>query len=204
MKNLNFIFLELLVKTNGQHKSMILKYQLPNFYEYVFKNKFPDERSKHTAEVVKRYYDLAYYQMLDLQRVCGEFFNIENPTNNQINEYLNRCWSHAYAMYSLLRTSTEALSIFRKMIGDRKLIDSGYQNELIRIINIANNVVKHPMYKHGQLSEGAQAVSIDISCGIDVALQSDITGQITKMELNPMGDFYVTRNHIEYIFKSLI
>jgi len=89
------------------------------------------------------------------------------------------------------------------MIGDVRQIDSVYRDDLIRIIDIANNIVKHPMYKHNQLSEGAQPVALDISGGIDVAIQSDITGQINKKELNPMKDFYAVRNYIEHIFDNL-
>lgn len=182
---------------------MIQKYELPQFLKYMLRTNFTDDRAKHTAEIVKSYYDLSYYQMLDLSKTTNEFFDIQDPTQDIITEYLKKSWSYAYAMYALLRTSIEALSIFRQMVGDVRQIDPIYRDELKNIIDIANHIVKHPMFKHGQLSEGVQPVSLDVGGGIDVAVQSDTTGQITKKELDPMRDFYAIRNYIEHIFENL-
>lgn len=182
---------------------MIQKYELPEFLGYVMRTKFTDERAKHTAEIVKQYYDLAYYQMLDLSETTNGFFGLRDPAQDVVTFHLKKSWSYAYGMYALIRTSVEALSIFRQMIGDVRQIDPVYRDELIRIIDIANHIIKHPMYKHNQLSEGAQPVSLDISGGIDIAIQSDTTGQISKKELDPMKDFYFVRNYIEHIFENL-
>lgn len=181
---------------------MFSKYQLPNFLEFLSKYKTTDDRAKHTLELVWSYYHFAYYQMISLNETSNLFFKEAPEGNEIITTYLHKSWSYAYGMYTLLRTTLESLSIFRKMISDIKPVDSYYQKEVERVIFIANDIVKHPMFKHNIVSTGTQPIALSLNGLIDVAITSP-NGHTLKTEIDPIKDFEVIHNYIEYVFSNL-
>ncbi len=181
---------------------MFPKYQLPNLLEFLSKYKTTDDRAKHTLELVWPYYHFAYYQMISLSETSNLFFKEAPEKNEIITEYLHKSWSYAYGMYTLLRTTLESLSVFRKMISDAKPVDDYYQKELKRIIFIANDIVKHPMFKHNVVSTGTQPIALSLNGIIDVVVTSH-NGKVLKTEINPIDDFEIIHNYIEYIFDRL-
>lgn len=176
---------------------MIPFYQLPNYLEFLSKYRFPDDRSKHTAELAWAYYKFSYYQMLTLSKTCNNFFKIENPDHDTVMENLNKCWSYAYGMYALLRTTLDAIRIFRKMVND-KSSHARYYDDVKRIVDIANDVIKHPTFKPNQLSTGTLPISIMIGAEIDVVINSD-DGTVKRMQIDPMKDFKIVRDYLNYI-----
>src|SRR5271157_4785599 len=125
---------------------MLPKYQLPGFIKFYSFYKFTDLKSKQTASLVLSYYDYAYHQMLSLSDTYAEFFKENTDEHHRVMFYLHKSWSYAFGMYALLRTTIEALSILRKMMGDMAPVSTYYQENIKRIIDIANNIVKHPTF----------------------------------------------------------
>lgn len=177
---------------------MITFYQLPNYLDFLLNYRFQDSRSKQTAQSVLDYYRFAYYQMMNLSDTCDNFFNVQDPDHETMIEGMNKSWSYAYAMYALLRTSLEAMSIFRKMVNDQTVVNTYYKNEIIRIIDIANDVVKHPTFKHNVFSTGTEVIGLMRGGDIEVAISSD-DGSIIRKEINPMKDFKIIRDYLNYI-----
>ena len=182
---------------------MFSKYQLHNFQEFIAKNKLNSDRIKHTSELVWSYYHFAYYQMISLNESYNSFFKEAPEQNDIIISYLNKSWSYAYGMYALLRTTLEIMSTLRKMLEDTNPIDQYYEIEIKKIIDIANDVVKHPAFKHQIMSSGTQPIALSLNGEIDIVTISDL-GTFEKKEINPMKDFETVRNYIEYISEKLL
>ena len=179
------------------------KYKIPQFLEFYARYNFPDAKSKHTADVALSYYLYAYHQMISLSDTYTEFFKQENPPHDQVMFYLRKSWSYAFAMYALLRTALEALSIMRKMLKDTEPVSDYYQENIERLINIANDIVKHPTYKHDEASEACEPQALSMNGEIDVVVWSD-AGDASKIEINPMQDFYLVHNYLEYLAEKLL
>lgn len=180
------------------------KYQIPQFEKVLASFKFPDAKSKHCCFLVRMYYELAYHQMIAHSENCNQFFRGSVGQNdlNKADTYLYRSWSHAFGMYVLLRTALETLSVMRKMIGDTKGVETYYKDNVTRIIDIANDNVKHPSFRHGVDSEACEPDSLAIGGEIDIITWSK-TLVSTKSEIDPMKDFYTITNYIEYIAEQL-
>ncbi len=182
---------------------MIDKYRIPKYLEFLSKYKFPDSKSRHTAKMADLYYEFAYYQMLSLSETYTAFFKEQSPTHNEVMYHLHKSWAFAYAMYALLRTSLDAIRITRKMIGDTSTIDIYYEEQIKKIIDIANDIVKHPTFKPTpEESWAVEPQALSLNGEIDVVIGSD-KGDMVKAELNPMSDFEVVRNYLEYIGDKL-
>ena len=182
---------------------MLDKYQLTNCIDFYGKYAFPDVKSKHTADVAISYYYYAYYQMMSLSTTYVAFFKEQNPSNDEVMHYLRQSWSYAFSMYAMLRTMLDALRIMRQMIGDTTPVDASYEENIKRIIDIANDIVKHPTYKVGVASEACEPLALSLNGEIDIIVWSN-TGQSSKMELSPMKDFEVVHNYAEYITARLL
>ena len=184
-------------------EDLVQKYSIPQFLEFYAGYKFPDQKSKHTADVALSYYLYAYHQMMSLSDSYTEFFKKENPTNSEVMYYMRKSWSYAFAMYALLRTMLEALSILRKMLSDAKAVDAYYAENIKRVVDIANDIVKHPTFKHDRPSNACEPQALSLNGEIDIVIWSD-AGDATKLELNPMQDFYLVRNYLEYIAERFL
>ena len=176
---------------------MLRKYQLPQCLEFYSKYPFPDIKSKHTANIAISYYYLAYFQMLSLGDAYTTFFKEENPDQDEVMFHLRKSWSYAFGMYAMLRTTIEALNIMKKMLKYTIAVDD-YQGEIKRIIDIVNNIVKHPTYKHGVVSEACEPKALSMNGEIDIIFWSD-SGHSSKIELDPMKDFDIIHNYLEFI-----
>lgn len=179
------------------------KYATPDFLEFYARFQFPDEKSKHTADIARSYYIYAKYQYFAYVETYDEFFHIENPDHNQVMEHLRESWSFAFGMYGQLRTTIEALSRMRKMLGDSQSIDRYYEENVSRLVNIMNDVVKHPMYKHSEPSEACEPQALSIGGEIDIINWSD-KGESSKETLDPRKDFMVIHDYLEYLAKKFL
>lgn len=179
------------------------KYQIPLFVEFFSRFSFPDAKSKHTAEVAMSYYVFAYYQMIALSETYTLFFKKESPSSGEVAESLNKSWSHAFAMYALLRTCLEALSIMRKMLSDTDDVDETHAKNVKKLIDIANDVVKHPTFKLEKMSEACEPQALSLNGEIDVVVWSEL-GYASKIEIDPIQDFYQVHNYIEYLSDRLL
>ena len=178
------------------------KYTIPNFIEFSLQYKFPDAKSKHTAQMAVSYYLYSYHQMISFSDSYTEFFKKQNPSHNEVAFYLCKSWSYAFAMYALLRTSLEALSIMRKMLGDVSSVDKYYEENIKRLADIGNDIIKHPTYKHGSVSEACEPQALSLNGEIDIVIFSN-SGAVSKLELDPMEDFYLVTNYLEYLAERL-
>jgi hypothetical protein len=147
---------------------------------------------------------MAYHQMIAHSENCNEFFKDSSAPNDPklAKMYLYKSWSHAFGMYTLLRTTLETLSVMRKMIGDTKDVDPYYQSNIKRIIDIANDNIKHPSFKYGVESEACEPDTLSINGEIDIITWSkDLSG--TRTAIDPLKDFYTVTNYIEYIAEQI-
>ena len=179
------------------------KYTTPDFFEFYASFRFPDEKSKHTADIALSYYIYARYQYFAYTETYDEFFKIENPNHSQVMEYLRKSWSFAFGMYGQLRTTIEALSRMRKMLGDNQPIDKYFEENISRLVNIMNDVVKHPMYKHSEPSEACEPQALSMNGEIDIITWSD-KGESARETLYPGKDFMVIHDYLEYLAKKFL
>ena len=180
------------------------KYHLPKFLEFLSVYEFKSEKAEHTARIAYLYYDLAYHQMISLHESCSSFFKVEEPAHDEINDSLHRSWAFAYGMYALMRTAMDGLRIMRQMEEDLTAVDTYWETEITRLVNIANDIVKHPTFKavqSGSLAVEPQA--LQMNCEIDVVFWSE-KGFQERRELDPMHDFNMIHDYFEYIGIKLL
>lgn len=176
--------------------------ELVSYLEFLHKNKLPEGQKKHTCELVRMYHKLAYHQYLIFNESFSIYFAKESPTRIESDFYLHQAFSSAFSMYSLLRTSLEALRTFRKMMGNTTVVNEADTQNIKRIIDIANDIVKHPMFKHKEISTGAEPVGFSSEGIVSVAIFSP-NGSVSKKDLDPKKDFEIVRNYLDGTFKKL-
>jgi hypothetical protein len=182
----------------------ISKYQIPKFEEirnsYDFKDKV---ELKYASYIACLYYEFAYYRMLGFSDVRDKFFK-ENPSDhNVIYTYLNQSWSEAYSIYALLRTSIEAIRKINKGLLNENQIDSYYKTKIKEIVDITNDIIKHPMFNDptnpADASQAYRPISLYIDGLIDIERWIDQTTPSSTLTINPMKDFDAMHNYLEYI-----
>ncbi len=178
------------------------KYATPNFLEFYALFPFPDPKSKHTADLALSYYIYAEYQYFAYVNTYTKFFKIENPSHDEVMAHLRESWSFAFGMYGQLRTTIEALRGMRKMIGDKEPIDKYYEENISRLVDVMNDIVKHPMYKHSEPSEACEPQALSMNGEIDIITWSD-EGESSKETLDPGKDFMVIHDYLEYLAERL-
>lgn len=186
----------------------ISKYQIPKFQDirsgYDFKKRTD---LKYAAYIACLYYEFAYYQMLGFSDNNNQFFK-ENPEDAKIiDEYLHKGWSGAYAMYALLRTVIEAVRKINKALVDENSISSHYKTAIKNIVDITNDVVKHPMFNDttdpSDASQAYRPVSLNIGGEIDIERWVDQASPSSTLEIDPFKDFVTVRNYLEHIAEIL-
>jgi len=183
---------------------IIPKYNLPQFIDFLTKYKFPDFKSKHTATAAMSYYLYAYHQFFSHTNNYVVFFKKRNPSHDQIMSSLRISWSYAFGMYVHLRTAMDSLHIMRQMILDTTPVDRYYQQNIKRICDIANDMVKHPTFKYGLISEACEPQALEMNGEIDIVNWSE-NGQYTgKESINPSKDFDCVHDYMEYLGNRLL
>ncbi len=183
----------------------ISKYTIPNFEDIRHNYNFKDRIDlKYASYIACLYYEFAYYRMLGFSDIRSRFFKENLPDNNLINNYLNQSWSEAYSVYALLRTSIEAVRKINKGLLNENLINSYYKTKIKNIINITNDIIKHPMFNDasGQ-SQAYRPISLDIGGNIDIERWIDKTTPSSTLSISPMEDFEAVKNYLEHIAELL-
>jgi hypothetical protein len=175
------------------------KYGIPEFLSLandpVLKTNHELRFAAYTAGL---YYEFAYYQMLDFSTVTNEMYEKEPAPNSPETEaYLYRAWSHAYAMYALLRTTIEAVrkinaEVLKKDVGDF------YKNRIKEIVDTANDIVKHPIF-NGSGSYAHRPLSLYRWGDIEIQRWMDQTSDSIQLTVSPEKDFYTIQNYLEHI-----
>src|SRR5262249_31790993 len=146
--------------------------------EFLVRYKFPDFKSKHTAAAAMSYYLYAYHQFLSHTDNYVSFFKEKDPSHDRVMSSLRISWSYAFGMYVHLRTSIDSLLIMRQMVSDTTAIDSHYEQNIKRICDIANDMVKHPTFKYNLTSEACEPQALELNGEIDIVSWSE-NGQYT-------------------------
>ena len=183
---------------------IISKYQTPQFLEFFARYKFPDFKSKHTASTAMSYYRYAYYQFLSHTDNYVAFFKERNPSHDQVMAALRISWSYAFGMYVHLRTTIDSLRIMRQMISDTTAIDIYYKQNIKRICDIANDMVKHPTFKYSLISEACEPQALEMNGEIDIVSWSENGQYEGKESLNPSKDFDCVHDYMEYLGNKLL
>ncbi len=182
----------------------IPKYQIPKFQvlskEYDFKQKTD---VKYASYIACMYYEFAYYQMLDFCSTTNKFFEEALPEDSPlIDTYLYKSWSHAYSMYALLRTTIEAVrKVNKEFLSDAEVGDF-YKEKIKEIVDIANDVVKHPMFNNNGVIDASYAYRPSALYRwdeIEIQQWSDQTTPSSSLTIAPEKDFYMIQNYLEHI-----
>jgi len=140
--------------------------------------------------------------MIALSDTCNNFFRKNTEDDDEIDESMQKCWSFAYGMYVHLRTVIDTIKNIRILIDDKNDIDKYYKLRIKEIIDVTNDIVKHPLFKtdmSNSMASQPQTLSIDGS--IDIVLW--FGGRATKKTLSPEKNFVIVRNYMESIFEKL-
>jgi hypothetical protein len=177
------------------------KYEIPHFDDWC--NQYLKSNTRtHVAYVIenlRHYYEFSFHQLVDFVRNREEFYGIPNPDVCQIMTGLHKCWSNAYGMYALTRTT---IDLARQLNIEFSIKHSVYYAENIkRIIDVTNNIIKHPLENSG----GNSYTPIGLSrCGtIDVGEYNNAQGFIKNVTLSPESDFYFLQNYLEEISSKI-
>jgi len=186
----------------------IPKYQIPKFENIRFNYDFKDRTDLQFASMIAcLYYEFAYYQMLGFSDICNQNFKDNSTDNNVRNTYLNRSWSEAYAIYALLRTCIEAVRKINKELLDENRIETYYKNKIKNIVDITNDIIKHPMFNDinnpKDASQAFRPNSLDIGGNIDVDRWIDQTTPSSTLTISPIQDFESVKNYLEHIAELL-
>jgi len=179
----------------------VSKYKIPKFeafeLSYDFKSKIEIKFATHIAIM---YHELAYHQMINFSDINNEFFEKNLPANDTaIDTYLYKAWSSAYSVYALLRTTTEAVRKINKELLNETDIRDSYKTRIKEIIDIANDMIKHPMFNDTDASCAYLPTGLGRGGEIDVQKWIDKTTPSSTIEIYPEKDFYTICNYLEHI-----
>lgn len=178
----------------------VSKYKIPKFEEFErvhVAGKEPEIR--FAARIAVTYHEFAYHQMINFCEVNNHFFEQNLEDNDpEINTYLNKAWADAYSMYALLRTVIEAVRKLNETLLGKATIEDHYKSRIKEIVDIANNMVKHPMF-NGENSSAYLPTSLGRGGEIDMQKWIDKTSPSSSIEINPEKDFYAVCGYLEYV-----
>jgi hypothetical protein len=182
----------------------IPKYQIPNFQNIRFHYDFGERVDLQFASMIAcLYYEFAYYRMLGFSDICNKNFQDNTNDNRARNTYLNQSWSEAYAMYALLRTCIEAVRKINKELISENKIESYYKDRIKNIVDITNDVIKHPMFNDindpKDASQAFRPNGLDIGGNIDVERWIDHNTPSSILTISPMQDFEAVKSYLEHI-----
>lgn len=182
----------------------VSKYQIPKFEEFERTGvKKQDAEIRFAARIAVMYYEFAYHQMINFCETNNEFFEQNLPDNDpQISTHLNRGWSNAFGMYTLLRTVIDAVRKINDAILDKNSIEEHYRTKIKEIVDITNDMVKHPIF-NGNNSCAYLPTSLGRSGEIDIQKWTDKNSPSSNVEIYPEKDFYSVCNYMEYVADKL-
>ena len=177
------------------------KYKIPKFEEfrkiYNFRDKTELKFATHIAIV---YHEFAYHQMMSFLETNNEFFEKNLSENDPaINTYLNKAWSNAYSVYALLRTTIEATGKINEKLLEVRDIGNTYKERIKEIVDIANNVVKHPMFNNSVNSSACLPASLTRGGGIGIQKWVGKIAPSSTMEIDPEKDFHTICGYLENV-----
>ena len=186
----------------------IPKYKISEFEDirngYNFGNRID---LKFASEITCLYYEFAYYQILGFSDTYNKFFKEAPDDHDSIISYLNQSWSQAYAIYALLRTCIEAIRKINKGLLSENQISDHYKYRIKEIIDITNDIIKHPMFNNtndsSDTSIAYRPISLDIGGEIDVERWIDQSSPSDTLKISPMRDFETVQNYIKHIAQLL-
>ncbi len=174
------------------------KYKIAEFEGLANRKDFQaNAELRFAAYTAALYYEFAFYQMMAFSIITSEMFEKEPPENSpEFTTYLYRAWSHAYAMYALLRTTIEAA----RNINDKLSLDVGdyYRTRVKEIIDIANDIVKHPVF-NGEGSYAHRPLSLYRWGDIEFQKWTDQTSPSSQINISLEKDFYSIQNYLEHV-----
>lgn len=163
-----------------------------------FLDRFQNKEMFHLGVTVRRYFYFAELQIRNFELNCGKFFD----RNNSIN-YSEACYSNAFSFYVLIRTCLEASQALcdemQKSKNTEKLKKYREDNfvKIKKIIDIANNIVKHPLKDRATNQIFFYEPSgLDNSGNMDINEWSNSHNMLKVLEINPIED-------CDYIYKYL-
>ena len=108
------------------------------------------------AYTPRRYFYLAEIQIQGFKNALEKTF--EESKEPKIIDYSEQCYSYSYGFYALIRTCLEVSSkfsdAFQKQNFSKELESyrDSKKNEVINIIKIANDYIKHPVENQGKVT----------------------------------------------------
>lgn len=174
------------------------KYKIPKFEALAsHKDVQPNAELRFAVYTACLYYEFAYYRMLDFCTVTNDMYKARPEQTAEIDSYLYRAWSDAYAMYALLRTTIDAVRRINSAVL-KKDVDVYYRNRIKDIVDVANDAVKHPTF-NGAGSYAHRPLSLDIAGNIEIQRWADQVSSSTEFTISPEKDFYAVQNYLEHV-----
>jgi len=164
-----------------------------------FLSKFEDQKIFHLGIIVQRYFYFAELQIRDFERNCGMYFD----RNNTI-DYSEACYSNSFSFYALIRTCLEASKILsseiqkREKTGKLEKYRQEHFKEIKKIIDIANNIVKHPQ-KNPMTNKifFYEPGGLDNFGNMGIYEWSNPHNMLKVLEINPIKDCNVVYKYLE-------
>lgn len=182
------------------------KYSIPKFEEFKKSYNFGEKiEIRFATHIAIMYHEFAYHQMISFCNTNNEFFEKNLPNNDpEINTYLYKAWSNAYSVYVLIRTTIEAVRKINKELLNDVDINDIYKNRIKEIVDVANDMIKHPMFNGTDKSCAYLPTGLSRGGEIDVQKWIDKTSPSLTIEIYPEKDFYTVCNYLEHIAELLL
>lgn len=162
---------------------------------------FPNQKATHYATTARRYFYFAYFQYATYQTEVLKNFAVDEDIQRDRWQF---SFSYAFGFYILMRTALEACHRLcdaigsadksKKLDGHRKL----YRRSIKRIIDIANDNIKHPF-----VPTASQPGGLDHMGNMTIYLWDSENDSYKDIEISPSQDLKTIYAYIEGIAEAL-
>ena len=175
--------------------------ELKKFSEFFSKFVFPSTTAIHYATTTRRYYNFAYFQYIAYQAEVLKHFGVDGDIQRDSWEF---SFTYAFGFYALMRTSLEACRKLCDAIasedtnGELKKYRELYRESIKRIVDIANDVVKHPF-----VPIASQPGGLDMTGAMDIYRWTEEDDSFKNVTVSPGQDQKTVHAYIEGLAEIL-
>jgi hypothetical protein len=163
-----------------------------------------DVEIRFAGRIAVQYYIYACHEMFSFLETRDELFSKNLSENDPLEPvYISKAWAAALGMYMHLRTVLEATRKIREYHSKTDWPDNVHKESIRRILDTANNVVKHPMFNGAGSKAYMSEKSIDIGGTIELYEFVDLDSLATTVSLKPEGDLTTVAEYMRYLARKV-
>jgi hypothetical protein len=181
------------------------KYEINKFGELERTKGFgEDAEVRFAARIAVMYYVYAFHQMMSFCEIKDHLFGLgSKATEEEVAVHTSRAWAAAYGMYATLRTALEATRKIKSSLRNVDWSDSIYDESIRKIIDTANDIVKHPLFTNGNSNAYLPEAGIGIDGELELNKWAGINTLSTTTSLYPEKDLTTVSWYLRYFAEKV-